>query len=39
METKKSNNKLNAFLAIEKEIQSKWESEKTFEEDAPESKT
>lgn len=38
METKKSNNKLNAFLTIEKEIQTKWENEKIFEEDAPDNK-
>lgn len=37
METtaKKSNTKLNALLAIEKEMQEKWENEKMFEEDAP----
>ena len=36
METKKSNTKLNTFLQIEKDIQTKWESEKVFEENAPE---
>ncbi len=39
METaaKKSNTKLNALLSIEKEMQAKWDAERTFEEDAPES--
>ncbi|CAF0882204.1 unnamed protein product, partial [Brachionus calyciflorus] len=32
----KSNTKLNAFLQIEKDIQTKWENEKIFEENAPE---
>ena len=32
---KKSNTKLNALLNIEKEIQSKWENEHIFEENAP----
>lgn len=33
---KKSNTKLNAMLAIEKEMQAKWEAENTYQEDAPE---
>lgn len=33
---KKSNTKLNAMLAIEKEMQAKWEAERIYEEDAPE---
>lgn len=38
METaaKKSNAKLNALLAIEKEMQAKWEAERVYQEDAPE---
>lgn len=32
----KSNTKLNALLAIEKEMQEKWENEKAYEQDAPE---
>ena len=35
---KKSNTKLNALLDIEKQIQAKWEVEKTFEENALETK-
>jgi leucyl-tRNA synthetase len=35
---KKSNAKLNALLEIEKEVQAKWESEKIFEDNAPETK-
>jgi leucyl-tRNA synthetase len=34
MEQKKNNAKLNALLAIEKELQEKWERERPFEEDA-----
>ena len=37
-EVKKSNAKLNTLLTIEKEIQVKWNSEKVFEENAPEEK-
>ena len=36
---KKSNVKLNALREIEEKIQAKWESEKIFEEDAPDSKS
>ena len=36
MENKsKSNAKLNTLLAIEKEIQEKWDNEKIFEEEVP----
>ena len=34
----KSNTKLTNLLSIEKEMQSKWASEKIFEEDAPDTK-
>ena len=33
---KKSNTKLNALLAIEKEMQEKWAAERIYESDAPE---
>jgi hypothetical protein len=39
MEAKKSNVKLNALLDIERQIQTKWETEKIFEEDAPDNKS
>lgn len=35
---KKSNVKLNALREIEEKIQAKWESEKIFEENAPQTK-
>ena len=39
MEAKKSNVKLNALLDIEKIVQTKWESDKVFEENAPDAKS
>jgi hypothetical protein len=36
MEVKKSNNKLNALLTLEENMQTKWENERAFEQDAPE---
>ena len=39
MEVKKSNVKLNVLLDIEKTIQTKWESDKIFEENAPDAKS
>ena len=36
---KKSNVKLNALREIEEKIQAKWENEKIFEENAPDSKS
>lgn len=33
---KKSNVKLNALREIEEKVQAKWEAEKVFEENAPE---
>jgi len=38
-QTKKSNVKLNALREIEEKIQAKWENEKIFEENAPDSKS
>jgi leucyl-tRNA synthetase len=35
---RKGSAKLNALLDIESQIQKKWETDKTFEENAPETK-